>query len=286
MASQADESMDGGRGRQHYSDQPDLERKGAQPEVASITKTLKRLFRQILAQCRRDYGSGEITATASLNGASRLSEKDTSLDKRARQCCFLCVRNRDKVFAIIVPCLRPTSLLRQAVKNRLEDAGLMAIESDAAVFERLHLACFKYYGAWKRYLPYYGVTKVEEIQFRVAGRVGRDRAFPIVASLLDIGRIQEVLNDMILEKRDNDDYDPCLLCSAGFGHSHSVFCRRAMKSRGDSLCIMDLSPLAHRYNKKLRMLDLLTKCGRRPWEANGLQLVDGMAGGNLIYQLK
>ena len=37
-------------------------------------------------------------------------------------------------------------------------------ESDSEVFERLKRTCFEYQGRWKSWIPFYGVTNVEEVQ--------------------------------------------------------------------------------------------------------------------------
>ncbi|KIW22666.1 uncharacterized protein PV07_10941 [Cladophialophora immunda] len=50
-------------------------------------------------------------------------------------------------------------------------------ECDAAIFERLQQTCFKHQETWKKWLPYYGVTKVEEVKFHVAGVVKNDNPF-------------------------------------------------------------------------------------------------------------
>lgn len=98
--------------------------------------------------------------------------------ERAGQCCFLCLSKPLKQFATTVPCLRPTR--PRAVKStrtKLNGAILDKVyhkmrpregahESDADVFERLRWACFEHHGRWKRWLPFYGITRVEEVHVR------------------------------------------------------------------------------------------------------------------------
>ena len=51
----------------------------------------------------------------------------------------------------------------------------MSFESDAAVFERLKWACFESQGRWRKWIPFYGITNVEEIK---VSHPYRDREFP------------------------------------------------------------------------------------------------------------
>jgi hypothetical protein len=41
-----------------------------------------------------------------------------------------------------------------------------ACESDAAIYQRLKETCFQYQGKWKRWLPFYGITNVREVNVR------------------------------------------------------------------------------------------------------------------------
>jgi hypothetical protein len=40
----------------------------------------------------------------------------------------------------------------------------MACESDTAIYDRLVETCFDHKGKWKRWLPFYGVTNVREVE--------------------------------------------------------------------------------------------------------------------------
>ena len=38
-----------------------------------------------------------------------------------------------------------------------------ACESDNDIYQRLVDTCYQYLGCWKRWLPYYGITEVSEV---------------------------------------------------------------------------------------------------------------------------
>ena len=48
------------------------------------------------------------------------------------------------------------------VYNNVKSTEL-AGESDAAIYERLMETCFQYQGKWKRWLPFYGIVDVREV---------------------------------------------------------------------------------------------------------------------------
>jgi hypothetical protein len=117
------------------------------------------------------------------------SENCTSLSDRAGQCCFLCLQGR-KIgqYAVQVPCTRPTEGRRtkgHKLSTEVSKDGSQhlvkvlggeiyeelsprekACESDAAIYQRLEETCFQYQGKWKRWLPFYGITNVREVNVR------------------------------------------------------------------------------------------------------------------------
>lgn len=98
-----------------------------------------------------------------------------SLQERAGQGCFLCLDSYGRrPYAILVPCLRPTEA--RGVKERIwtdarswkevyEDTMPWenACESDEDIYCRLRDTCYRHLGWWKRWLPYYGITNVLEV---------------------------------------------------------------------------------------------------------------------------
>lgn len=85
------------------------------------------------------------------------------------QSLFLCIRGKRQTrFAIRVPCQRQ---LRRKVKRNGERAESMldpdrarGFESDSKITERLVAACYQFHGKWKKYIPYYGIIDVQEVE--------------------------------------------------------------------------------------------------------------------------
>jgi len=98
---------------------------------------------------------------------------------RAGQGCFLCLESpTQEQYAVLVPCLRPSKARQVLGRLRVstESTRLIydktmpwdnACESDSDIFRRLVDTCYQYLGWWKRWLPYYGVTEVIEVNVRL-----------------------------------------------------------------------------------------------------------------------
>lgn len=98
------------------------------------------------------------------------------------QCCFLCLHGRKQPYAIQVPCIRPRPPKVVGHKLLMSDDGDTlskvsggeiyepvnqkdkAFESDAAVWNRMKKMYFIDKGLWKRWLPFYGPTAVQEVK--------------------------------------------------------------------------------------------------------------------------
>jgi hypothetical protein len=117
------------------------------------------------------------------------SENCASLSDRAGQCCFLCLQGR-KIgqCAVRIPYMRPTEARRiswHKLSTEVSENGSQhfvkvpggeiyeelnrrekACESDAAIYQRLKETCFQYQRKWKRWLPFYGITNVREVNVR------------------------------------------------------------------------------------------------------------------------
>ncbi|EXJ74540.1 uncharacterized protein A1O5_02836 [Cladophialophora psammophila CBS 110553] len=146
------------------------------------------------------------------------------------------------------------------------------VDCAAAVFERLRRTCFKHQDTWKKWLPYCGVTKVEEVH--------------------TFDKIREELDDDIAR-------DPRpIKCGYGIDDvcdtmRHCKRCKSVMRYIGDTSTRIRNEALeriseARRRKKALYMVDILTKCARSPWEAkfNGPRLLEGVATDCLIYELE
>lgn len=98
------------------------------------------------------------------------------LKDRAGQACFLCLEcPKQGSYAVSVPCIKP-STVREVASYRIDRASgqrtytyksiswrEIAHESDSEIWRRLVTTCYQYQGKWKKWLPYYGVTEVEEV---------------------------------------------------------------------------------------------------------------------------
>ena len=96
--------------------------------------------------------------------------------QRAGQCCFICFQTKDRgSFAIKVPCLRPTKPRRVTWKIRYRNSNVItkyeepgptdnAVECDSDIYRRIKQTTFHQYGDWTRYLPFYGIKDVQEVE--------------------------------------------------------------------------------------------------------------------------
>lgn len=179
---------DGHRGQQTL-DHFDAER---QPQVSSSSQTsknvsfqkycsdgLQRLLKPREWMHYQQNGEkkgidGHMSAPFSI-GLERPSAMDAPIFERVGQCCFLCLGKRRNQIAIAVPCFRPTkerkrryttqrrgSPTRRKIYREIGPKERVR-ESDAAIFERLVSACYEYHSTWRKWLPFYGITKVEEV---------------------------------------------------------------------------------------------------------------------------
>ena len=100
-------------------------------------------------------------------------------------------------------------------------------------------------------------------------------------SLLDTVKIQEEVSETLAKEPDSIEIefgDPF----TGDGW-HSTECQLMMEHQLKP-CILEQIPAARHRRKRLAMLDLLTKCARRPFEANGMRVLEGMATDSCIYK--
>ncbi|KIW77493.1 hypothetical protein Z517_09939 [Fonsecaea pedrosoi CBS 271.37] len=291
-------------------DEPDLERQGGKSQVISIGSRLIVWFRLLAKRARNDAPPEDMDIT-SPDSATRPSALSIRLkNRRTKQCCFLCMRNRDGAFAIAVPCVKPIQYGRSfatrvifeddAQEPNVGDAGLEEAhtesdtadetdESDAAVFERLRKECLKQQGSWKKWLPYYGITKVEEVKFEVTGVVQKDKVFSVIVDPSDLKKIEDQLDGIISMAAsvvNHEDTFGDICCRHDHYNHHSSYCTDIMDASEDWKCVKDRICDARLRKKNLRMFDILTKCGRDPQKANGLRLLEGMAGPKWIYEVK
>src|ERR1700712_1680222 len=91
---------------------------------------------------------------------------------------------------------------------------------------------------------------------------------------LDTAKIREEVDEVLAIDRANieDDFgDPC--ASEG---RHSNRCQLMMEHQSKP-CILEQISVARRRQKRLAVLELLTKCAQSPSEVNGLRVLEGIA---------
>jgi hypothetical protein len=175
-----------------------------------------------------------------------------------------------------------------------------ACESDSDIYQRLVDTCYQHLGWWKRWLPYYGITKVLEvnvrldtscewkdltlkIQFHFAGVVDPDGRYPIQ---MDPVKPDNVLVDCekIIARHPTGLYvdinDVCL-----DDHHHSDQCLIGMEEWSQPCIRVDAEKAEQRRNRLL-FLSLLKDCARDPAGANGLHTLEGLAQESCIYDTK
>ncbi|KAJ9642696.1 hypothetical protein H2204_002344 [Knufia peltigerae] len=242
---------------------------------------------------RLQLSQNETRGTIPGSPSARLpSQVDQCNNNMAEQRCFLCLNKKESQTAIAIPCRRPTK--ERQIKSYHCDRGSKnrrpryseiraeesAVEDDMAIFERLVEACYKYHGTWRKWIPYYGITKVQEVTFKFVGVADKDGTFPIAMKTLDIGKVQEELEEILSKEPDRIELkfgDPC----TGDGY-HSTKCQLDMEYTSKP-CISKQKSVARSRQEKITMLDFFTQCGQNPSEANGMRLFEGIAADSSIY---
>jgi len=189
--------MEGATRSQQIPNDIDMERQITQPQTASSSETSNKTLPQTFAERYRtslqklaklcegiryqqsgEKGDGQYTSAPFSTGLVRPLAMNAPIYERAGQCCFVCFRKRHNQLAIAVPCFRPTKprqvrYITQRLGSPTRDTKYHDIrqmeragKSDAAIFARLKWAYFEYQGIWKKWLPFYGIVKVEEVNVR------------------------------------------------------------------------------------------------------------------------
>jgi hypothetical protein len=161
----------------------------------SILHTTQDVERQVVLQNNRER-AGYILRRRQSDASPPLGvdlrppcKKYASLCDRAGQYCFLCLEGRNTgQYAVQVPCIRltkPRQIKGHRLSTEVNKEGLTrfvkipggeiyeklnpkekACESDAAIYHRLKETCFHHQGKWKRWLPFYGIADVREVNVR------------------------------------------------------------------------------------------------------------------------
>jgi len=105
-------------------------------------------------------------------------KNQANISARTAQFCFLCLYGRKYGhYAVRIPCFRPTRWRQILSWVTFEDEVAQdekitytqldpmenACESDAAIYDRLKRVCFQHQNRWKKWIPFYGIVDVREI---------------------------------------------------------------------------------------------------------------------------
>ncbi|KAH7123657.1 hypothetical protein B0J11DRAFT_615215 [Dendryphion nanum] len=194
---------------------------------------------------------------------------------REGQFCFICLRT-EKLgqFAVEVPCFR------RFVGDQSGSIESRVYESDTAIYQRMNDFCYKHLGKWKRWIPYYGIVDVHEVNFQFLGASDRKGSFPVHIYPVDLDRAREEAKEGLKFGPDDEYQD---YCREGYHCKKCSYASNMSYNRGGNhICFKDLYEIGQEWIKKLDVLYLLRDCARQPWIANGLRTLDGMAQGSCI----
>jgi len=100
---------------------------------------------------------------------------------------------------------------------------------------------------------------------------------------LDITKIKAEVDEIIAMEPTSIETESGDLCTGDGWHSNQC---QLMMEHESKPCILEQTATARLRQKRLMILDLLTKCTRNPSEANGHRLLDGMATDSCIYEVE
>ncbi|KAK4937714.1 hypothetical protein LTR10_021724 [Elasticomyces elasticus] len=270
--------IEGGLGTQQRSvSQPDPEGQTVQPPAFSLgTVSILKQCKGMI--CRPPYleAQGNESYSAPIPTDDPKAAMDALIRKQSRQYCFLCFEKDQAQFAIDVPLFKPLGPRRY---TGVRPRKIGTEESDEAIFRKLIATCYQYQGAWKKWLPFYGITGVEEVYFEFAGRVEECGPSPIRMRTVDISKIQEDMDAIIAMQPSKVEVEFGDACTDMW---HNDQCPVRMEVLSEP-CIIDRISDARRRKRRLNRLDDLTNCAKRPFEANGKRTLEGMAIDTCIY---
>ncbi|XP_014561834.1 hypothetical protein COCVIDRAFT_11609 [Bipolaris victoriae FI3] len=229
-------------------------------------------------------------------GSDIPSRSSGCLLDRTAQYCFLCLQGKKLgQYAVRVPCFRPTKERRVIRRRRVTkgegaqsekvtyeklDPKENACENDAAIYQRLNDVCFQYQGKWKRWIPFYGVVDVYEVEFWLLGDPEGAGPIPVHIYPVNVEEIRKRTDRIIALEPDHNFDDHC---DDQGGHSED--CENMMDALNKP-CIKDQIRMAKQRMKKLDSLYLLKDCARKPQKAIGLRTLEGMVQESCIYNIK
>ncbi|KAM0376572.1 hypothetical protein ACHAPY_007117 [Fusarium culmorum] len=218
------------------------------------------------------------------------------LRQRAGQGCFICLESHSQgQYAVLVPCLRPTESRQvRGIRKNLDTGKKTTIynpnslwdsagESDCEIYQRLLGECYQRLGRWKRWLPYYGIIKVTEVNFQFDGVVESDGRYPIYMEPANLEDISDKCKDAIARHPTDSYFDLDQICLDD--REHSDECLIGMREWSQP-CIKVEAEKAEQRLKQLLFLLRMKDCTRDPMKVNGLDSLKGMAQDTCIYEIK
>ncbi|KAI8623052.1 hypothetical protein F5Y19DRAFT_460064 [Xylariaceae sp. FL1651] len=137
-------------------------------------------------------------------------------------------------------------------------------------------------GWWKRWLPYYGITEVSEVNFQFAGVVDPNGRYPICMDPVKPDNVAEECKKIIARHPTGPYFDINDVCLDEDNHSKE--CLNGME--WSQPCIMVDAEKAEQRLDRLLFLSLLKDCARDPARSSGLYTLEGLAQESCIYATK
>ncbi|CAH0051998.1 unnamed protein product [Clonostachys solani] len=237
----------------------------------------------------------DLQLVTSLGTSSHVAENTADFRDRAGHGCFLCLEShRHGQYAVLVPCLRPTRARRvKGHSDCFSDNPKpiyekmipwdSACESDSDIYQRLTDTCYQHLGSWKRWLPYYGITEVLEVNFYFAGVVESKGRYPIQMESVQLDKVLEECEEIIARYPADPYFDMDDVCLDD--DTHSKKCLIGMHEWSQPCIRVDAEKAARRRNRLL-FLSLLKVSARDSASANGLHTLEGLAQESCIYDIK
>ncbi|KAI0537843.1 hypothetical protein GGR58DRAFT_470079 [Xylaria digitata] len=198
------------------------------------------------------------------------------------QGCFVCLNSpQDGQYAVLVPCARPMNqgkgvfwtVGRHSHRIISLEPWNAACESDSAIWKRLVETCYENKGMWKKWIPFYGITEVREVNFQFLGVVDVGERYPICMMPVDCEEVKSLyqarLDAMTRDSgvRDMDDLDYDDMCN--FAHDDTD----------------DLDDDPEERLKRIPFQYILKGCALKPETANGLYSLEGFLQDSCMYEV-
>ncbi|KAI1026567.1 hypothetical protein LB503_013367 [Fusarium chuoi] len=208
------------------------------------------------------------------------------LRERAGQGAFLCLESHNQgqptKASRIIGCTRDWDCTSNP--KPIYEATMpwdSACESDDEIYRRLIDTCYQHLGWWKRWLPYFGITEVLEVNFQFAGFVESDGRCPIRMNPVDLKNVSEECERTIAKLPTGPYLDFNDTCK----YQHSEQCLIGMEEWSQP-CIEVEAEKAEQRRKRLLFVSHLKECAQDPARANGLYTLEGLAQESCIYEIK